>query len=384
MSGNKQDTTPLIPKQGNDDYKQQVGKTVFAVTFYMTVSIALVFLNRLVLSDKTIKAGALFTSWYQFVVAYVIILFVATFCQKVPLLNIFPPINYKLETAIKVLPVSATYLMQVGLNNKCLEYVSVSGYQVVRSLTIMFNIVLTYLILHNKTSVKACLCCLGVVIGFFAGVDGEVGLSWRGCIYGVLSSLFVASYSIAVKKALKLLDGNEYLLIEYNTPIAIILLLPFVYFNGEFEVFSRVQTSHFWIMQTLAGVVGFVINIAIFIDISVTSPLTHNLAGTVKAALQTVLAFYIFPDSEKLTTKKFIGIVLIIGFSGLYGYVRNTEMKERSKQNESKASKALDAQEVDEDLEALEKQVLMNDTISSDSLDSENPNVPKKRDNITA
>ena len=47
----------------------------------------------------------------------------------------------------------------------------------------------------------------------------------KGAIFGVCSSLFVALYSIVVKKVMSLLDDNEYLLIEYNTPIAIILLI---------------------------------------------------------------------------------------------------------------------------------------------------------------
>jgi hypothetical protein len=54
----------------------------------MTVSIGLVFLNRVILTDRREQVGALFVSWYQFVVAYAII--IATFCPNVPLLNFFP------------------------------------------------------------------------------------------------------------------------------------------------------------------------------------------------------------------------------------------------------------------------------------------------------
>jgi GDP-fucose transporter C1 len=297
-----------------------------AVTFYMTVSIALVFLNRLVLTDKLEKAGALFVSWYQFVVAYVLIIIITTFFPNVPLLNLFPPIKYRWEIVIKVIPVSIAYLLMIGFNNKCLEYVSVSAYQIVRSLTIVFNIVLTYFVLGEKTSFRAILACLGVVAGFFFGVEGEVGLSFRGSVYGILSSICVAGYSIVVKRALGLLDKNEYLLIEYNTPIAIIALAPFVWYSGEFSVLGEGFSARFWIIQTVAGVVGFVINIAIFLNINYTSPLTHNLSGTVKACLQTLLAFVFFPGSEIMTVMKFIGTILVIAFSGFYAYVRKQEM----------------------------------------------------------
>lgn len=340
------DQKPLIQADNiltESNVQQEINKqfwsSLFAVSFYMTVSIALVFLNRAIFSDPSIKAGALFTSWFQFVVAYVIIVICATCCQKVPLLNRFPPINYEFDKIISVLPVSFSYLLMICFNNKCLEYVSVSAYQNVRSLTILFNIVFTYLILHDTTSFKACCACGGVVVGFYLGVDGEIGLTLKGGFYGVMSSIFVALYSIYVKKVMKLLDNNENVLIEYNTPLSIILLTPVVFVSGEFDVVKTNVSLHFWTMQTLAGVVGFVINIAIYLNIKYTTPLTHNLSGTIKACLQTLIAFVIFPGSEKMTIEKFGGTVLIIGFSLYYANVRKKEneekLKAKAKENEA-------------------------------------------------
>ena len=357
----KQKTNMSENKEANNpptDYKKAQLQSALAVSFYMSVSIGLVFLNRIVLTGKE-KAGALFVSWYQFIVAYIIIIIVSNFCQNVPLLNLFPPFNYKLSTFIKVLPVSASYLLMIGFNNKCLEYVSVSGYQIVRSLTILFNILLTFFVLNEKTSLKACLACGGVVVGFILGVEGEIGLTWKGAVFGVLSSFFVALYSIVVKRALNLLNNNEYLLIEYNTPIAIIALTPFVYFNGEFNVLFEPRTKRFWVMQTLAGIVGFVINIAIFLNIKYTTPLTHNISGTVKACLQTLLALVLFKGSEKMTFHKFIGTILTIGFSALYAYIRKTEMKkkfENAEQNESQKLLLSDNLNEEEDTNIIEEE----------------------------
>jgi GDP-fucose transporter C1 len=310
------------------EIRKKTIESALAVSFYMTVSIGLVFLNRLVLTDKTEKAGALFVSWYQFVVAYLLILIITTFFPTVPLLRLFPRLSYDPWVFVKVIPVSATYLLMIGFNNKCLEYVSVSAYQIVRSLTIVFNIILTYFVLGNRTSCLAMVGCAGVIAGFFFGVEGEINLSVRGAVYGVSSSLFVALYSIAVKRVMELLDNNEYLLIEYNTPVAIVALAPVVWWAGEFEGLGG-RSLRFWGLQTVAGVVGFVINIAIFLNIKYTTPLTHNLSGTVKACLQTLLAFVVFPGSEIMTKMKFIGTVLIIGFSAFYARVRQIEMKNK-------------------------------------------------------
>lgn len=354
------------------DYKSQMITSALAVTFYMTVSIGLVFLNRIVLTDKTEKAGALFVSWYQFVVAYVLIVIITTFCPNVPLLNLFPPIKYEWKKVVKVLPVSVAYLFMIGFNNKTLEYVTVSGYNVVRSLTIMFNIIFTFIVLGEKTSLNACLACLGVVVGFFLGVEGEIGLTWKGCFYGVMSSVCVALYSIFVKKAIGLLDNNEYLLIEYNTPIAIIFLTPVVYFMGEFEVITHPRSKKFWALQTFAGVVGFIINIAIFLNIKYTTPLTHNISGTVKACLQTMLALIIFKDSENMTTMKFIGTIFVIAFSAVYTWVRKREMKQKIEEKyETKISDVQESSKINDESPLLNSQAYSGET---------NEQIPENRD----
>ncbi|KAK8885810.1 hypothetical protein M9Y10_041264 [Tritrichomonas musculus] len=329
------------------ELRKKTIQSILAVSFYMSVSIALVFLNRFVLTDKKEKAGGLFISWYQFVVAYVCIIIITTLCPNVPLLNLFPPIHYDFKIMLKVIPVSISYLIMIGLNNKCLEYVSVSGYQIVRSLTILFSIVLSYIFQGQKTSLRAILACLGVVVGFCVGVQGDVDLTLKGGVFGVLSSCFVATYSIVVKQVMGLLDDNQYLLIEYNTPLAIVFLAPFVWLNGEFDILKERRSTKFWTMQTIAGVVGFIINIAIFLNIKYTTPLTHNLSGTVKACLQTLLAFIFFPTGETMTPMKFIGTVLVISFSAYYAAVRRNEMKARIEYEQIEKQKEANQLDVD-------------------------------------
>ena len=162
---------------------------------------------------------------------------------------------------------------------------------------------------------------------------------------------------------MELLDNNQYLLIEYNTPLAIIFLAPFVWLNGEFDILKERRSTKFWTMQTIAGVVGFIINIAIFLNIKYTTPLTHNLSGTVKACLQTLLAFIFFPGGETMTPMKFIGTVLVIAFSAYYAAVRRNEMKakiqyeqiEKQMQNNQLDMKNISDDDDNEDLSKPEK-----------------------------
>ena len=51
-------------------------------------------------------------------------------------------------------------------------------------------------------------------------------------------------------------------------------------------------------------------------QVKATSPLTHNISGTAKAAVQSLMAFYIW--GNKATFKGVLGIFLVIFGSGLY------------------------------------------------------------------
>jgi GDP-fucose transporter C1 len=55
-------------------------------------------------------------------------------------------------------------------------------------------------------------------------------------------------------------------------------------------------------------------------QVKATSPLTHNISGTAKAAVQSLLAFYIW--GNKATFKGVLGIFLVIFGSGLYTWVQ--------------------------------------------------------------
>ena len=57
-------------------------------------------------------------------------------------------------TVRQVLPLSVVFVLMITTNNLCLKNVGVAFYYVGRSLTTVFNVLLTYLILGNKTSLR--------------------------------------------------------------------------------------------------------------------------------------------------------------------------------------------------------------------------------------
>merc|ERR1712087_182160 len=237
----------------------------------------------------------------------------------------FPTFEYKIAIAKRVMPLTLVFLGMIVFNNLCLKYVEVSFYQVARSMTIVLNICFTFLLLGKRTNRNSILCCVFVTIGYLMGCDGEARFEWLGVTFGLLSSVFVALNAIYVKKILPVVDDNSEKLMIYNNLNAVFLLPIFiVLFTDEVVEISVSQFAFikpkFWGITLIAGIFGFLINFASYIQIKFTSPLTHNVSGTAKAAAQTVIALYIFQNPTTAQALIGCGVVIIASFA--YSRVR--------------------------------------------------------------
>lgn len=82
-------------------------------------------------------------------------------------------------------------------------------------------------------------------------------------------------------------------------------------------------------MMILAALLSVLISVATFMQINYTSALTNNISGTVKAAVQTVLAVLVF--GNEITPTNALGLAMVIGGSGLYSWIRFQEMQQKNR-----------------------------------------------------
>eukprot|EP00551_Chaetoceros_affinis_P010763 CAMPEP_0203675668 /NCGR_PEP_ID=MMETSP0090-20130426/21672_1 /ASSEMBLY_ACC=CAM_ASM_001088 /TAXON_ID=426623 /ORGANISM="Chaetoceros affinis, Strain CCMP159" /LENGTH=360 /DNA_ID=CAMNT_0050541955 /DNA_START=214 /DNA_END=1296 /DNA_ORIENTATION=+ len=239
----------------------------------------------------------------------------------------FPKATYKPSIALRIFPLSLIFVGMITFNNLCLSHVQVSFYNVARSLTIVFNIFLSWMILGIRSSVKTVSCLIIVIFGFYIGCQGELNYSTIGTNCGVISSLFVSLNSIYTKKILPIVDDNHWKLTFYNNMNACMILFPFVYYyEMDFVLLGHVEqlnSGSFWLMITFAGCLGFMIGIVTVLQIKATSPLCHNFSGTGKALVQSMAAFYIWKNEP--TAYGVAGIFVVLGGSLLYTYVKMNE-----------------------------------------------------------
>ncbi|XP_035900646.1 GDP-fucose transporter 1 isoform X2 [Anopheles stephensi] len=300
------------------------------VAAYWVISILTVFVNKALLSGLKLDAP-LFVTWFQVLTSSSICFTMSMLSKRYPRTVTFPNGNpFDRDTFRKVIPLSILFTAMIATNNLCLKYVGVAFYYVGRSLTTVFNVLLTYGLLGQKTSTKACLCCVLIVAGFWIGVDQESlteSFSLIGTIFGVLGSLSLSLYSIYTKRTLQHVNQEVWLLSYYNNVYSAVLFIPLMIINGEVQHvlnYEHLAEPWFWGVMTIGGVCGFAIGFVTTLQIKVTSPLTHNISGTAKACAQTIIATSWYQE-----TKSFLwwtsNVVVLLG-SAFYTRVKQVEM----------------------------------------------------------
>ncbi|CAF1253912.1 unnamed protein product [Rotaria sordida] len=337
-STDKLDVDP--PVTMNNTLRKRFIQITFAVILYWFISITMVFLNKYLLSSNDVKLDApLFITWYQCVVTVGICALLGSLNKHITIFSKFPTFKIDLKIARDVLPLSVMFVAMIIFNNLTLKYLTVSFYMVGRSLTTVANVIFTYFMLGQKTSFKALACCGLIIAGFFLGIDQENALgtlSMSGAFCGVASSVFVALNAIYTSRCLPCVDNNVWRLCLYNNFNACILFLPLMIIFGELSIvinYSKIFNLPFWFAMSMAGLLGFSMGYVTGYQIQMTSPLTHNVSGTAKSYVQTLLAVVIY--SETKTTLWWISNLFVLGGSGLFAHVRATEMKQNHNTNKN-------------------------------------------------
>lgn len=332
----------------------QQRKVVIAtvVTCYFVVSISLVFVNKMLMDKRTAMEAPMFMTWFQCLITTGICWVLGEIGQSAApgsFFKQFPKFQYKLDVARRLLPLSIVFVGMITFNNLCLKYVEVSFYNVARSLTIVFNVGFTYLLLGQTTSIGTLGCLAVVVLGFFVGTESEVNFSMVGTVFGIVSSVFVSLNTIMTKKVMDVVDGNEWTLCGYNNMNALIMFLPVILITDERSVIMAnthlLFSPSYWTLMVIGGVFGFLIGIVTIMQIKVTSPLTHNISGTAKACVQTVLALLIWRNATNFANV--MGILMVLAGSLLYSWVRTREMNSAaagSKARPAEPSKVTEAE----------------------------------------
>lgn len=311
---------------------------IFVVSLYWCVSITTIFINKTLLSELQLDAP-IFVTWYQCVISAVVCFTLCQLSQKYPKTFSFPYGNpFDLNNMRNLVPLTSCFILMLSFNNLCLKNVGVAFYYVSRSLTTVFNVILTYVLLKERTSYLAILSCCIIFSGFALGVnqEGVAGsFSTIGTVFGVISSFAQALFSIHTKEVLPYVNHHIWLVSYYNNVYAVALFLPIIYLCGEFTelaAYPHLYSLYFWLFLTIGGLFGLTVGYVTSLQIQVTSPLTHNISGTAKASFHTVLATYWYHEVKPLLW--WMSNLIVLSGSAIYAFVKKKELDRRKDMEE--------------------------------------------------
>eukprot|EP01069_Polyplicarium_translucidae_P004630 Polyplicarium_translucidae@DN2623_c0_g1_i2.p1 len=129
------------------------------------------------------------------------------------------------------------------------------------------------------------------------------------------SSVFQALYNVMIKRSLPLVNGDTNVLLVYNVGLSSLLFIPVVFIAGEANVFQNLpwtpDSDDFytvWASLLFSGLLATMMNLASYVCVKATSPLTFNIVGITKSIVQTVGGIVFLGDL--VTAVSLLGISL--------------------------------------------------------------------------
>lgn len=169
--------------------------------------------------------------------------------------------------------------------------------------------------------------------GFGAGMAADYSqmlTSGKGVLLGIGSSFTTAVESVVVKRYLGKSSEGMWQMVWMSNCMAVLCYLPLLPMSGELtsstsglfaESVTVAELRQFLGTTMLTGVSAFLLTIATFMQIEVTSPTTHMIVTAARGVAQSSLAIVLL--GEVLTTDRAGSMVLILGGSALYGWARD-------------------------------------------------------------
>jgi GDP-fucose transporter C1 len=182
-------------------------------------------------------------------------------------------------------------------------------------------------------NVSSLLACFLITAGFLAGTLWDFFFSHdsqsepqadhlmiKTLVYGLGSSMMAAVNSHVIKRCF---DAEKRILVEpskliyTNNFYSLIILTPIVLLKesgsmlSEFDGQSRLRVGVIMAGILASSVFGLLINLAGYLQIRATSPLSHTISASARGVLQTILACLVLHEHLSISRSLSIAIILI-------------------------------------------------------------------------
>ncbi|KMS95054.1 hypothetical protein BVRB_012950 [Beta vulgaris subsp. vulgaris] len=229
-----------------------------------------------------------------------------------------------LKTLMHTLPIAFTYLMYMIVTMESVRGVNVPMYTTLRRTTVVFTMVVEYILAKQKYTSSIFGSVGLIVLGAF--IAGARDLSFDAYGYGVvfLANITTAIYLATIARIGKSSGLNSFGLMWCNGIICGPILLLWTYVKGDLEItfnFPDLLSPGFMVVLFFSCVLAFFLNYSIFLNTTLNSALTQTICGNLKDFFTIGLGWIIF-GGLPFDLLNVIGQLLGFVGSGLYAYYK--------------------------------------------------------------
>ncbi|KAI1804387.1 TPT-domain-containing protein [Daldinia bambusicola] len=299
--------------------ESRFGWAVFWIVVNTLATIGIVFTNKAIFSDPSLKLAQLTFAAFHFFMTWLLL-----FTLSRPTFAYFTPRRIALRD---IIPLSVAMSLNVILPNLSLAFSSVTFYQIARILltpTVATMDLILYRSMLPRNAILALIpACLGVgMVSYYDSLptnDANVkSTSSLGVVFA-FSGIFASSlYTVWIKSYQRKLKVSSMQLLFNQAPVSAFLLLYVIPFVDTFPTWTEVPKAR-WLMILMSGVFAALINLSQFFIIGQTGPVSSTVVGHLKTCLIVALGWA--TSGRSVGDKSIIGVFIAIGGIVTYSIV---------------------------------------------------------------
>lgn len=308
-----------MPFVSNPSMYLKVGVAVF----YSFISISLVLFNKSIFANYNFDSPA-FLTVCQAVMGMVLTRLLSHY-------KVFTLQGISKDQVLRLVPLAIIYLMNITFGLMAIQHINIPIYNTLRRSGILLVIAVEYY-MYCKLPSHGILVSVCIIVGgtLFAGMR-DLSFDIFSYSIAMIANLLTALYIVLVKHYGKILQMEPLSLLYYNNllslPMAMLMSLIMQ------DNIHKYDLSIGFACSFMASVLfSFLLNVGIYFNTNINSPLTQSILGQAKGYIQLLLGLVLFND-YKYEFWNAVGMSIAMVGGLLYAYVsyleRNSSIKSK-------------------------------------------------------
>eukprot|EP01135_Chromosphaera_perkinsii_P006610 Nk52_evm12s554 gene=Nk52_evmTU12s554 len=292
-------------------------EAILATALYSSCSMAMIFSNKSVLSVYNFRYPMTLLT-VQAVIS-VGCLYAMSFAKIIKMEA------FQIDHAIRWAPCSVFFILMLYTSTEAMGRLSVPMVTIFKNLTNIYVTAGDYYLNGNPVTGMIIGSLFLMVFGSILAGMNDLEFNLSGYIWMIGNVIATGSYTLYIKKAKKDLALSEYGMGLYNNVIMVVLCFPIAVFTGDFSQameFPQLWDTGFLVMLFMSGAIGAGLGLSVFYIISVTSPTTFSIVGSLNKIPLSIFAIIFFGTPVDLKSGVTIFFGLLSGMSYSYAKIQ--------------------------------------------------------------